>query len=111
MKKVYEARNPADAHLLKGLLEGENIPAVVRGEFLWGARGEVPVTPETGPSVWVPEEDCERAMELLRAFDPEDSPADPPPGPEWKCPGCGETNEARFTECWQCGKGRLPNRP
>ncbi len=65
MKQVYVAKNPADAHLLKGLLEGEDIQAIVRGEFLWGTRGEVPITPETCPTVWViNDSDYERAMEL-----------------------------------------------
>jgi hypothetical protein len=39
--------NPTDAHLLKGLLESEGIEAVVQGEFLWIARGEVPITTDT----------------------------------------------------------------
>jgi hypothetical protein len=53
MKKIYTARSPFDAHLLKGALEGEQIEAIVQGDFLWGARGEVPITPETCPSVWI----------------------------------------------------------
>lgn len=53
MKKIYTARNPVDAHLLKGALEGEQIEAIVQGDFLWGARGEVPIAPETCPSVWI----------------------------------------------------------
>ena len=68
MKKVYAARNPGDAHLMKGLLEGEGISAVVQGEFLWVVRGEVPITPETAPSVWVEDSEYERAMELVSAF-------------------------------------------
>jgi len=52
LKKVYIAKNPADAHLLKGLLDGENIEAEVRGEFLYGVRGEVPITPDS-PNVGI----------------------------------------------------------
>jgi|GEM_PF-5322376 hypothetical protein len=39
MKRVYLARNPADAHLFKGILESHHIQAVVHGDFLWSARG------------------------------------------------------------------------
>ena len=104
MKKVYIAKNPADAHLLKGLLEGENIDAEVRGEFLYGVRGEVPITPDTCPSVWVMDDvDYVRAMEVVSTFR-EGSP-NPIEGKAWNC-SCGEENESQFTECWSCGKAR-----
>jgi hypothetical protein len=105
LKKVYVAKNPADAHLLKGLLEGENIEAEVRGEFLYGVRGEVPITPDTCPSVWVMDDaDYDRAMELVSAFR-EGEPPNPVEGKPWRC-SCGEENERQFTECWSCGKAR-----
>ena len=43
MRVVYEAENVIDAYLVKGLLEIEEIPAWVRGEYLTGALGELPV--------------------------------------------------------------------
>ncbi len=62
MKRVYVAKHPTDAHLFKGILEQEGIEAIVRGEALFGARGEAPLTFDTLPSVWVLEpEDAERA--------------------------------------------------
>jgi len=106
MKKIYVATNPIDAHLLKGILEGENITAMVQGEFLWGVRGEVPITPETCPSVWiVNDSDYERAVELLSTLNKEmDAP--PQKGEDWRCNKCEEVNESQFTECWQCGTDR-----
>lgn len=105
MKKVFIAKNPADAHLLKGLLEGENIEAAVRGEFLYGVRGEVPITPETCPSVWVMDDsDYDKAMELVSTFRDGDL-TNPIEGKVWRC-SCGEENENQFTECWSCGKAR-----
>jgi hypothetical protein len=105
LKKVYIAKNPADAHLVKGLLEGENIDAEVRGEFLYGVRGEVPITPDTCPSVWVRDDaDYDRAMELVSTFR-EGEPSNPVEGETWRC-RCGEENELQFTECWSCGKAR-----
>ncbi len=105
MKKIYIAGNPVDAHLLKGLLEGENISAEVRGEFLYGVRGELPITPDTCPTVWVQDDsDYDRAMELVTTFQGvENTNADE--AGVWRC-GCGEENENQFTECWSCGKSR-----
>jgi hypothetical protein len=105
LRKVYVAKNPVDAHLLKGLLECERIDAEVRGEFLYGVRGEVPITPDTCPSVWVlVDADYDRAMELVSTFREGESP-DPAEGEPWRCI-CGEENERQFTECWSCGKAR-----
>jgi hypothetical protein len=53
MKQVFVARNPTEAHLVKGMLEANGIRAEVRGEDLWGTRGETPLTPDTQPTVWV----------------------------------------------------------
>jgi len=106
VKRVYIAANPADAYLVKGILEGENINAVVQGEYLWNIRGEVPITPETSPSVWVVDEsDYERPMEVLTALHVGEKPL-PQEGAEWRCGQCGETNGPQFTECWQCGEDR-----
>jgi hypothetical protein len=53
MKQVFVARNPVEAHLVKGMLEARGIRAEVRGEALWGTRGETPLATDTLPSVWV----------------------------------------------------------
>jgi hypothetical protein len=104
MKRVYIAMNPTDAHLLKGALESEGIEAVVQGEFLWIARGEVPITTDTAPSVWVIDEtDYERATEIVKAFQSSEGMSDPE-NEEWKCDNCNEINEGQFTECWNCCK-------
>ena len=107
MKRVYIAANLPDAHLVKEILEGENIDAVVQGEYLWNIRGEVPVTTETSPSVWVVEDsDYERALEVLSALNTKEKPLMQDEA-EWRCGQCGETNGPQFTQCWQCGKDRL----
>ena len=106
MKKVYVAKNPADAHLLKALLGGEGIQAEVIGEFLYSCRGEVPISPDSLPSVWVVDDsECEKAEEIIKLYRLAENGAKDN-GVEWKCTGCGETNEGLFTECWQCGKSR-----
>lgn len=106
MKQVYVAKNPLEAHFVKGLLEAEGIEAFVRGEYLFGARGEVPVTPETCPSVWIVDDDLiEKAEQLAAAY----SRGKPPAGAKsraWRCAQCGEWLEPQFTECWRCGTAR-----
>ena len=105
MKKVYAASNPVDAHLVKGFLEGESISAEVQGEFVFGVRGEVPITPDTAPSVWILDDsDYDKAMALVATFSkPAQTGAHT--GGEWRC-ACGEANESQFTECWNCGNAR-----
>jgi len=43
MRVVYEPEHLIDAHLVKGVLEQAGIPVYLRGEFLVGAIGELPV--------------------------------------------------------------------
>jgi hypothetical protein len=109
MKRVYQAQNPTDAHLLKDILDTQDIEAIVKGDFIWGARGLVPDTPETCPSVWiVDDEDYEIAIEVVRGYQPGATPTGCA-GSEWKCETCGEIIEGQFSECWQCGKERKQN--
>jgi hypothetical protein len=101
--KIYTAANPTEAHLLRGALEAAGIDALVRGEFLFGTRGESPITTDTLPSVWlVNDDDLDPARAIVREFDRR-----APPGPvdTWICQ-CGETNEAPFDACWRCGTAR-----
>ena len=107
MKKAYVAKNPADAHLMKALLEGEGIEAKVTGEFIYSCRGEIPISPDTLPSVWVVEDSkYEKAEEIIRLFKLNEN-GSKGNEEEWKCSGCGEMNEGIFTECWQCGVVRI----
>ena len=112
LKKVYEAKNAADAQLLRGLLESEGIPAIVRGV------GMVPFI-EVGlfrmgsrPTVWVLEDArLPRALEVVHGYrtDPEQAAAatdGAAPAAAWICPSCGESMEQQFSDCWNCGDPR-----
>ena len=128
MKRVYEASDPADAHLMRGMLESHGIAAVVQGEALWAARGDLPFGPESAPSVWVRGEDYELARAAIDQHEREIDEAGrcgncgyelgesapsvcPQCGkdtalPErWICPECGESIEGQFAECWRCAGG------
>lgn len=70
MRVVYDAENLLDAHLVKHALESIGIPAFVRGEYLTGAMGELPMhgllqvcVPEPA---WAEAEACVRELALCR---------------------------------------------
>jgi hypothetical protein len=105
MKRIYTAKNPIDAHLLKGVLETQDIQTEVKGDFMWSFLGELPVSPDFLPNVWViNDEDYEKAMEIVSDFESKEMSS--PEVEEWKCAKCNEINEGQFTECWQCGASR-----
>ena len=106
MKQVYVAAHPLDAELVKGFLESHGIEAVVRGDAVFALRGEVPMTTDTLPTVWVVDDGAvARARALI-----DEHHRGPESGSEktasWKCPKCGEPLESQFTTCWQCGAAR-----
>jgi hypothetical protein len=103
VQQVFVAQHPTEAHFIRGLLEAAGIHALVRGESLFSVRGETPATVDTLPSVWVGDDEADRAREVIdqrrgAATDDADGP--------WTCPQCGEQVEAQFTECWRCGASR-----
>jgi hypothetical protein len=108
MKQVFVAQHPAEAYLVRGVLEAEGIPAEVQGESLYGMRGEAPLTPDTLPSVWVVDDnDASKAIAILVAYARQDPAA--AARASWHCPKCGESVEPQFTECWHCGASRPGN--
>jgi len=104
MIEIYRAAHPAQAHLLRGLLEAEGIESVVIGEFGFNVRGEAPVTTETLPRVCVVNpDDAARARAIAVSFDQGDTAG---PAATWVCPSCGERVEEQFGACWKCGAAR-----
>jgi hypothetical protein len=106
MLKVYIANHPAEAHLVKGVLESHGIACQVQGEFLYGARGELPITPETAPSVWIMNHtQFEAARSIIAAYE-KSLTQDTSDGETWICKACGEESEGQFSECWNCSTPR-----
>ncbi len=104
MQQVFQARHPTEAYLAKGILENEGIIAEIRGESLFMARGEGPA--DMFPTLWVIDEEAERARALLREFNKPQADDAAAAGGSWKCANCGEMLEAQFTTCWNCGAER-----
>jgi hypothetical protein len=63
MISIYDAANSTDAHLVRNLLEQAGIASYIRGEYLQGGLGEIPVTGLI--SVCVDEADAHLAGEVL----------------------------------------------
>ncbi len=110
LRKVYVARGPGDAHLLRGLLESEGIRVVVRGDDFVPLQGGGLFHVETRPSVWVlDDEHFARALAIANEYQAgtgrggELSGAG---GGDWTCAACGEHLEAQFSDCWRCGAAR-----
>jgi len=97
MKKVYLARDPVNADLLKELLEDAGIQASVQDERTFALLGGVAAV---YPTVWVHDEDYDAARAAVAEF--ERSQGSPRVSYRWTCPKCGEEIEGRFKECWKC---------
>jgi len=102
MKRVYSARDEADAEMVKNALTDAGIQSVVQGGALGAVLGAIPVTEETLPSVWVRDEDLVAAGKVLDEFRHPPKPT----GQPWKCPECGEMIDPQFTACWNCGEAK-----
>jgi Putative prokaryotic signal transducing protein len=101
MRRLYEAADRIEAQCLLDLLLYHHIEAVVLGDYLSGAAGELPTN--LFPSVWVVEgRDWPAAQALLRDFL---APVQATDG-AWSCPACRETVEGAFQVCWNCGTAR-----
>ncbi|QJX02306.1 DUF2007 domain-containing protein [Alcanivorax sp. IO_7] len=79
MKRVYEARDGLEAHMVAGLMEQAGIMAQVRGDMLQGAVGELPAAGLA--SVWVADDDEARARAVVRDFEAEQPPNRNPGAP------------------------------
>ncbi len=102
MQRIYGVRDSTEAEFVRGLLEAEEIPAIVQGNALEGARGDIPFTEGAMPSVWVNEADLERATLVVEEFR-RGGPGGSMLQTAWTCHRCGETLEGQFTTCWNCG--------
>lgn len=106
MKQIYSARDEADAEMVKNAMSDAEIESVVQGGGLSAVLGAIPVTEASLPSVWVRDEDVDRAAKVLAEFQHPSKPE----GVPWKCPKCGEMIDPQFTACWNCGT-TLPESP
>lgn len=130
MKQVFASSAAHEAYLVASVLADHDVPAIVQGEMLSAAAGELPLLGLAGPGVWVlHDEDAARAAEIIRTRYVPPAPAQCPhcgrrqrdtdeprcsgcgatlraPRVTWECSNCGERVERQFAECWKCGAAR-----
>jgi hypothetical protein len=105
MQSLYQAMDGLEARLLVDALAAEHIEALVLGEYLSGAAGELSAF--NYPTVWVVESSqIERARDVLKRFLEARNSPDPGDDGEWQCPACGTKVDAGFALCWNCGTPR-----
>ena len=105
MPRIFVARNVTEAHIVSGMLNAAGIQAEVRGQYLAGGYGELPITVDTMPSVWIgdPAQGA-NARSLIAEYErPTAGKAAP-----WRCEQCGDVHAGQFTACWKCGRERRP---
>lgn len=127
MKLVYVAVDLARAEIIRGMLADAGIRAIVEGEMLQAAVGDVPFT-AAYPRISVDDADFDAARRVIADSGVDAPPkkcakcgydirglseprcpecGEPFPAPEqfepWTCPTCGESIEGQFAACWQCG--------
>ena len=102
MKRLYQARDRIEAQMLKDFLISHNLQAVVLGDYLSGAAGELPAL--QFPAVWLIDEgDSFQGQQLLEQFlargrvENEEG---------WLCRHCGAAVDAGFEICWNCSTPR-----
>ncbi len=105
MKKVYEARDLAEAELVKGMIDSEEIEVMVQDGALQGVLGEAATNSEALPTVWVNDEDVTRAEAIVNDFRKGGTDSDAS-ATVWTCPKCSEVLQGQFTTCWNCGTER-----
>lgn len=109
--KLYAARDTLEAGHIRLWLGQHDMDSTVLGEHLSAARGELPLTVDTLPAVWVDDHDSARAMVLMKNyFEQKQNHANLP---SWQCSACGENIEGQFDTCWNCEATRPadPNEP
>lgn len=98
MKRVYNAANLPEAHILAGVLARRGIRARILNANASGAIGELPVD-AAAPQLWLEDpRDEARARAIIEEFH------SAPPGAPKRCPACGEENPGSFDLCWSCGE-------
>ena len=99
---LAEFDNSLEAHALKDVLATNGIESRVTNESMAASLGFLAGTNSSfSPSVMILEKDAEAALVIKREFLAGDF-VKATTAPEWTC-SCGETVDAGFEVCWNCG--------
>jgi hypothetical protein len=101
MKELFREQDIIRVNYFKGVLEDNEIPTLIRNEYLTcSGLSEIPI-PEFFPALCViNDEDYAKAVTIIR----EHLTANPKNADiEIACVSCGEANPGNFEICWSCG--------
>ncbi len=97
MKLIYTHESLLMVNHAKNLLAQAGIDTVIKNEFSQGALGDIGVF-DCWPQLWLTQVGkWQQAQDLISSLNRQAHL------PEWRCPQCGEANDASFEICWQCG--------
>lgn len=103
MIKVFEDFDIALVGYYQSVLENNGLGTYLKNQFGTSGAGELPFV-EVIPQIWVLDDaDADQARTLI---DELQNPAGSEKPQAWKCPQCGEPQEAVFTNCWNCSTAK-----
>jgi hypothetical protein len=103
MIKVFEDFDISLVGYYQSVLESNDIGTFMKNQFGTSGAGELPFV-EVIPQLWVlDEEKADQAKSLIAELQNPANQSKPLP---WKCPDCGEPQEAAFTNCWKCSAAK-----
>ena len=73
MRKVFEAIDMLEAHVVRGVLQQEGIAGFIQGEYLHGGMGDLPVSGLV--RIEVNDPDFEQARSVITQWEQEQKPA------------------------------------
>src|SRR6516162_8733926 len=102
--EVYRAKNNLQALVLRHALDDAGIRAMVEGELLQGAVGELPIGWATAPRILVAPADFARARQIIAATDQAEAALDEKEtGDNAVCLACGGRMPDGVSVCAACG--------
>jgi len=102
--EVYRAKDSPQAHMLKSALEDAGIQAVIDGDLLQGALGEIPVGWAGAPRILVDSRDVPRARAIIGRGERAGAVAPAGEGDDvGACLACGARMRVEDEACPACG--------
>ena len=106
MIKVFEDFDIALVGYYQSVLEDNGVGTYLKNQFGTSGAGELPFV-EVIPQIWVLDDaDEDQARKLINELQ---NPLGGEKPQAWKCPQCGEPQEAAFTNCWKCSTAKPGN--
>jgi hypothetical protein len=104
LRELVVCRNDLEAHVIKGLLEENQIEVLIRKDDCGGMEPQLQIT--EGVKVLVPSHQLQQAKNLLDDHHMTNGSDKSSNERLWECRSCGEKLEMQFSDCWKCGTSK-----